>query len=494
MAQFCVGTFMEAPSREVLERCRKADLLQIAVNLALDIPNPVLKRDLKLLVVEHLEDMGILQTENEPGTKAEPEGSPADPAVCDDPDVPAAVEDREGETTETRKSSITLRKSAPTSPGSPTEGYRDARLQVRLAHLDMERVERAQAKRLQMELEVQRMEIEAETAVRIRKLELEAQLHNPGLDITPTKAPQPATTPAFEISKCISLMPTFRVTEVDSYFVAFERIAETLQWQRGVWSLLLQCKLSGRALEVLTALPVTDSLDYDRVKAVILQAYELIPEAYRQKFRQAKKSAGQRHVEFAHEISMLFDKWCSSTKVKTLSDLRELILLEDFKRKLPERLVTYLNEQKVSTLTAASLLADEFSLTHREMVRRDDRRDIQPVLVKKPVKRSPQNGNPETRACYYCHRTGHVLKDCFMLQKKNGKPSAAPKEVAFLKKSPVVKPLCAAREPDACFAPFIRSGEISLTPGDADKQSVRILRDRCVSNVNTEQCTPIFSQ
>ncbi|XP_070404067.1 uncharacterized protein [Nothobranchius furzeri] len=179
MAQFCVETFMEAPSREVLERCRKADLLQIAVNLALDIPNPVLKKDLKLLIVEHLEDMGILKTENESGAKTEPEGSPADPDECDDPEVPAAAEDHEG---------------------SPTEGSRDARLQVRLARLDMEREERAQAKRLQMELEVRRMEIEADTAVRIRKLELEAQLSNPGLHITPTKAPQPATTPAFDIT------------------------------------------------------------------------------------------------------------------------------------------------------------------------------------------------------------------------------------------------------------------------------------------------------
>ncbi|XP_070410598.1 uncharacterized protein [Nothobranchius furzeri] len=200
MAQFCVETFMEAPSREVLERCRKADLLQIAVNLALDIPNPVLKKDLKLLIVEHLEDMGILKTENESGAKTEPEGSPADPDECDDPEVPAAAEDHEGETMETGKTPLTVRKSVPTSPGSPTEGSRDARLQVRLARLDMEREERAQAKRLQMELEVRRMEIEADTAVRIRKLELEAQLSNPGLHITPTKAPQPATTPAFDIT------------------------------------------------------------------------------------------------------------------------------------------------------------------------------------------------------------------------------------------------------------------------------------------------------
>ncbi|XP_070401608.1 uncharacterized protein [Nothobranchius furzeri] len=200
MAQFCVETFMEAPSREVLERCRKADLLQIAVNLALDIPNPVLKKDLKLLIVEHLEDMGILKTENESGAKTEPEGSPADPDECDDPEVPAAAEAHEGETMETGKAPLTVRKSVPTSPGSPTEGSRDARLQVRLARLDMEREERAQAKRLQMELEVRRMEIEADTAVRIRKLELEAQLSNPGLHITPTKAPQPATTPAFDIT------------------------------------------------------------------------------------------------------------------------------------------------------------------------------------------------------------------------------------------------------------------------------------------------------
>ncbi|KAF7218716.1 uncharacterized protein [Nothobranchius furzeri] len=197
---------MEAPSREVLERCRKADLLQIAANLALDIPNPVLKRDLKLLIVERLEEMGILQTEKESGTKTEPDGSPADPAGCDDPEVPAAAEDREGEMTETSKSPLTQRKSAPTSPGSPTEGSRDARLQVRLARLDIEREEKAQAKRLQMELEVRRMEIEAETAVRIRKLELEAQLSNPGLYTTPTKTPQPATTPAFDIRET-SLTP-----------------------------------------------------------------------------------------------------------------------------------------------------------------------------------------------------------------------------------------------------------------------------------------------
>lgn len=45
-------------------------------------------------------------------------------------------------------------------------------------------------------------------------------------------------------------MPLFRETEVDSNFSAFERIAVSLNWPKDVWSLLLQCRLVGKAMEV----------------------------------------------------------------------------------------------------------------------------------------------------------------------------------------------------------------------------------------------------
>nr|XP_054601707.1 retrovirus-related Pol polyprotein from transposon opus isoform X2 [Nothobranchius furzeri] len=51
----------------------------------------------------------------------------------------------------------------------------------------------------------------------------------------------------FDVGKCIALVPTFRETEVDSFFSAFERLAAALDWPREVWSLVLQCKLSGKA-------------------------------------------------------------------------------------------------------------------------------------------------------------------------------------------------------------------------------------------------------
>lgn len=68
-------------------------------------------------------------------------------------------------------------------------------------------------------------------------------------------------------------------------------------------------------------------------------------------------------IKFVWEKNVLFDKWCHSCKVKTLEDLKALILLEEFKKCLPDWIV-YLNEQKMSSLTNAAILADEFILTH----------------------------------------------------------------------------------------------------------------------------------
>lgn len=44
-------------------------------------------------------------------------------------------------------------------------------------------------------------------------------------------------------------------------------------------------KLTGKAKKVCVALSVQEGLDYDLMKGTILQAYELVPEAYRQRFR-----------------------------------------------------------------------------------------------------------------------------------------------------------------------------------------------------------------
>lgn len=59
---------------------------------------------------------------------------------------------------------------------------------------------------------------------------------------------------------------------------------------------------------------------------------------------------------------VLFDTLCQSSKVGDLAKLRELVLVGDFKKHLPERRVTYLNGQKVASLIEAAALSDEVVL------------------------------------------------------------------------------------------------------------------------------------
>lgn len=51
------------------------------------------------------------------------------------------------------------------------------------------------------------------------------------------------------------------------------------------------------------------------VKSAILRSYELVPEAYRQRFRDSHKFDKQTYVEFGREKETLFDRWCTSQKV-----------------------------------------------------------------------------------------------------------------------------------------------------------------------------------
>jgi len=65
--------------------------------------------------------------------------------------------------------------------------------------------------------------------------------------------------------------------------------------------LLLQSVLVGKAREVYSAMSIEQSSQYDLVKKAILKAYELVPEAYRQNFRNYKKAEKQTYTEFAWE-------------------------------------------------------------------------------------------------------------------------------------------------------------------------------------------------
>ena len=181
--------------------------------------------------------------------------------------------------------------------------------------------------------------------------------------------PKQKTEYNFDVTKHIRLVPPFQEKEVDKYFLHFEKVAENLNWPKEHWTLLLQSVLIGKAREIYTQLGIEQSHHYETVKELILKGYELVPEAYRQTFRNCKKDSNQTHVEFARSKEQLFDRWCCSKKIDQNYDkLRQLVLVEEFKRCIQSDVKTFLDEKQVETLEEAARLADDYNLTHEVLL------------------------------------------------------------------------------------------------------------------------------
>ena len=228
------------------------------------------------------------------------------------------------------------------------------------------------------------------------------------------------------------------------------------------------------------ALTVDQSLNYVIVKASVLRAYELVPEAYRQKFRNCVKSVSQTYVEFAREKGVLFDKWCHASKTKDFAQLRELVLLEDFKKFLPERIVVYLNEQKAVSLSQAAVFADEFALTHKSAFLSPIRETQRSAVNNKShsPKSSRRNvSTGENRACYYCHEAGHLISVCPVLKSKEQSKSKSPSAVGLIHSEPTISQQGNLTEVDDSFKPFTTQGFASLTGNEAVRFPITILRD-----------------
>ncbi|XP_047201843.1 uncharacterized protein LOC124855795 isoform X2 [Girardinichthys multiradiatus] len=166
---FNLGHFLAAPSIELINSCRKCELLQIVDHFKLQVPKQILKCELKALLVGKLMEAGVIRVPDLPEAAV---AVPIQSVLPEEEHKHGSGMDSEGSAQ--GKTPHTLPRYDPLSSVS-SESRDGARLKVRLARLQMEAEEKAQDRRTQMELEIRRLEIEADKAIRLRKLELEAQ-------------------------------------------------------------------------------------------------------------------------------------------------------------------------------------------------------------------------------------------------------------------------------------------------------------------------------
>ena len=404
-------------------------------------------------------------------------------------------------------------------------------LQLELKKLELQEKEKERQMQFEMqEKEMQEKEKERQMQLELKKLELEKEFELEKLRIQQGVSLQSVRNSnkqnhSFDASRNIRLVPKFIEKSVDKYFPQFEKVAENLKWPKPTWTTLLQSVLVGKAAEVYSAMSLTDSSDYEHVKQAILKAYELVPEAYRQKFRNYKKFDRQTYVEFSREQEDLFDQWLRAKNIKEFDSLRELMLIEQFKNCLFTDLRTHLDDKEVKTLNEAAVLSDSYALTHKrnfmkpsprhfndnssnyknysnssqsQLVSTHNNNNDDKAKLSQLKSKSNQSHDRDSSAadtvsgrsnnfnraspaiirCGYCKQTNHTIDNCFKLKKKN---EMSDKPIGLLSHNGQVKhkkqeTLSSSEKIMEDYKPYLSNGSITLDE-HSSPVPIQILRD-----------------
>ena len=366
---FDLGNFIAAPSQELLDLAKKSDLLDIVDHYGLpNVKKTMLKHEIKNILIQFFVDEEIFdssatsqilvtqtdlqlreleikrQLEIEKMRFEHEERIRAEKAEREERIRAEKAEREERIRFETLEREERMHKQRLEMEEREKEKQREME-QEKLEHeklrLEMEEREREKERERQERIEIEKEKLEFQ--LKMKELELQDKIKPKTLPLDSSKT--------FDVTKHIRLVPPFQEKEVDKYFLHFEKVAENLKWPKEHWTLLLQSVVIGKAREIYTQLSLEQSSNYDKVKELILKGYELVPEAYRQKFRDCRKEHDQTHVEFARTKEQLFDRWCSSKKVGSdHAKLRQLLLVEEFKRCINSDVKSFLDEKEVETL------------------------------------------------------------------------------------------------------------------------------------------------
>ncbi|KAJ8042213.1 hypothetical protein HOLleu_13218 [Holothuria leucospilota] len=482
---FNLDKFVASPSVEELDSLKKSEIVTVAKHYGVEFQPLMRKDEIKRYVLEYLVDESIL-----PITVLE-----------------TAITVPTDNTFELKRLEIEMNKEIRLKEMEREREREEREMQKVKEEREMQMQMQKEKEEREMQMQMQREKEAREHEFRLKQLELgviKGSDPKIGLD-----------TGVFNISKHVKFVPKFQEDNVEKFFNHFEKLGEQLKWPRDKWSILIQSNFTGKAQEVYSALSIEDSMDYDKVKKAILQAYELVPEAYRQKFRKYRKADTQTYVEFAYQKERHFDRWCASKKVSTFDTLRQLMLVEEFKRCVNDDIKTHLEENKADNLKEVANLADQYALTHKfgkvgqtqnkGQFSRPNKKygnssgttsnsgsqsgSISPTNSGKKQPDSSRQKNDQVSSnkaafkdisCGFCHKKGHTMANCFKLAKLK-ETETAPNALANVENSSEVVVTLRPNSNDKIkeeYLPFVSEGFISLDGNSAHPPvKIKILRD-----------------
>ncbi|XP_059801840.1 uncharacterized protein LOC132378742 [Hypanus sabinus] len=341
--------FIENPTLETLEAATKSDLISMAKGLNLAEERlSMKKRDVRRAITQYYIGKNVFAAEVLENIPEKVPASGTAQLELEKLRLEHAIKLKQLEAAEKEKERAEREKER-------TDKQREHELQLKELEVKKEQ-DRAERERAEKEREYEEAEKQRQHDLDMEKLRQERRAQGSDRE------------EQFNVSQELRLVPPFEETDVDSYFLHFEKVAENQKWPKEQWVALLQSVLKGKAQWAYAALSMEEeeAENYDKVKEAILRTYELVPEAYRQKFRNLKKGWNQTYTKFAYEKGVLLDRWCTAELVEEdFWHLRELILIEEFKGGISEDIQMYLNEKPNKSISEFARFTDEYALTHK---------------------------------------------------------------------------------------------------------------------------------
>ena len=188
------------------------------------------------------------------------------------------------------------------------------------------------------------------------------------------QGPAQTTTGATDFKEIKAILPSMHDVEIVGFFQSFERILELNEVDRALWARLLPSQLSPRALKAYARLSLEETKNYDTVKRIILQSYNLDSNYYLRTFRSMRRTGNSSYSMFLTNLREMMERYLDSKNINTFEALKEDYLREQYLSSLKDNVRSFVISKKPASALECAQMSDlwyEISRIGKDTERRD---------------------------------------------------------------------------------------------------------------------------
>lgn len=281
---------------------------------------------------------------------------------------------------------------------------------------------------LQTQLEVQKLELEKlKMQLELERIKLAQMQASPKSVGSAAVSRSRVGEYARELKSVLAPMPVSEPL-VPAWFKSVETMFSNFEVPEDVQGAIILPYLTEKMRAVATHHGQGGILAFKKLKEKVLAELKLTANEYSRLFNVSRKAEGESWSQFASNLQSLYDHYLESRQIKTLDDLKELVVSDRLKRVLPEDVRSYviLNEtgEWLKPMQIAQLASNfEDSNAGRKKQRpKGGGNGSEGKDQKKPENGSQTEGglpDPMMKVkCHGCHKYGHYRRDCPEVQSR----------------------------------------------------------------------------